>query len=382
MSMGKKWMKRVAVSMMVACAIAGLSGCGNKEDSSSASGSNVAKVGFINGTTGAVAGYGLSEQQGLNLAVEEINKEGKIHLEVEEQDTQGQVSQAVNVVQKMIGDHKSVLIGPLISSEYKAVIPLVEQAKIPLVGVAITAEGATDNSNYLFRVCVPESENIPQTVNKTHEKLGYKTTAILYSSNNEHQVSAYKVFKRSLEAAGVKIVDTETFADKDSDFSAQLTKIEATKPDVVVVAAYYQEGALILKKMREMGMNQPVLGDNGFMSPELTKMAGAAANNVYVSSMWTPERNNPETKNFVEKFKAKYGQEPDNFAACAYVAMKYVAKAMETAGTTTDTAKIRDAMANIKNFNSAIGPLSFNNKGTPDVDLVLLKIENGQYKAQ
>ena len=346
--MGKKWMKRVAVSMMVACAIAGLSGCGNKEDSSSASGSNVAKVGFINGTTGAVAGYGLSEQQGLNLAVEEINKEGKIHLEVEEQDTQGQVSQAVNVVQKMIGDHKSVLIGPLISSEYKAVSPLVEQAKIPLVGVAITAEGATDNSNYRFRVCVPESENIPQTVNKTHEKLGYKTAAILYSSNNEHQVSAYKVFKRSLEAAGVKIVDTETFADKHS----------------------------------EMGMNQPVLGDNGFMSPELTKMAGAAANNVYVSSMWTPERNNPETKNFVEKFKAKYGQEPDNFAACAYVAMKYVAKAMETAGTTTDTAKIRDAMANIKNFNSATGPLSFNNKGTPDVDLVLLKIENGQYKAQ
>ena len=111
-------------------------------------------------------------------------------------------------------------------------------------------------------------------------------------------------------------------------------------------------------------------------------MAGAAANNVYVSSMWTPERNNPETKNFVEKFKAKYRQEPDNFAAYAYVAMKYVAKAMETAGTTTNTAKIRDAMANIKNFNSATVPLSFNNKGTPDVDLVLLKIENGQYKAQ
>ena len=108
-----------------------------------------------------------------------------------------------------------------------------------------------------------------------------------------------------------------------------------------------------------MGMNQPVLGDNGFMSPELTKMAGAAANNVYVSSMWTPERNNPETKNFVEKFKAKYGQEPDNFAACAYVAMKYVAKAMETAGTTTDTAKIRDAMANIKNFNRLSVRFSF-----------------------
>lgn len=281
----------------------------------------------------------------------------------------------------MISARKVLVIGPLISGEYKAVGPLFQKAKIPLLGAATTAEGLMDMGDYMFRNCVPESKNIPQTVKKTQALLGYKKVAILYSHNNEHQVSAYKIFKKSLEEAGVEIVDTETFADKDTDFSAQLTRIQHANPDAVVVAGYYQEGGLILKKMRDMGMNQPVLGDNGFVSPELVKIAGPAADNVYVSSMWSPDRNSEATKEFVRNFKDKYGHDPDNFAACAYVSGKLAAKAMENAGTTTDSKKVRDALANIKNFESAVGPMTFNNSGDPEVDLVLLKIENGQYKA-
>ena len=231
----------------------------------------------------------------------------------------------------------------------------------------------------MFRNCVPESKNIPQTVQKTHKLLGYKNVAVLYSNNNEHQVSAYKTFVKALEAEGVNIVATETFADKDTDFSAQLTKIHNVNPDAVVVAGYYQEGGLILKKMREMGMNQPVLGDNGFVSPELLKIAGAAADNVYVSSMWSADRNSQATQDFVKNFKAKYNHDPDNFAACAYVSVKLAAKAMEDAGTTTDSKKVREALANVKNFESAVGPMTFNNSGDPDVDLVLLKVEGGKY---
>ena len=244
---------------------------------------------------------------------------------------------------------------------------------------ATTAEGLIEIGDYMFRNCVPESKNIPQTVQKTHKLLGYKNVAVLYSNNNEHQVSAYKTFVKALEAEGVNIVATETFADKDTDFSAQLTKIHNVNPDAVVVAGYYQEGGLILKKMREMGMNQPVLGDNGFVSPELLKIAGAAADNVYVSSMWSADRDSQATKDFVKNFKAKYNHDPDNFAACAYVSVKLAAKAMEDAGTTTDSKKVREALANVKNFESAVGPMTFNNSGDPDVDLVLLKVEGGKY---
>lgn len=376
----KKMMKVVGVAALLTAACAGLAGCGGAKGDAGAAGKTV-KLGFINGTTGGVAAYGLAEQEGFDMAVEEINAKGELHIESEMVDTKGVVQQAVSAAQKMISSKKLVVVGPLISGEYKAVGPLFEQAKIPLVGVATTAEGLTDNSKYLFRNCVPESENIPQTVAKTHKLLGYKTVAVLYSHNNEHQVSAYNTFKDALEKEGVQVVATETFADKDSDFSAQLTKIQHANPDAVVVAGYYQEGALILKKMREMGMNQPVLGDNGFVSPELIKIAGAAADNVYVSSMWSAQRDSARTKEFVENFKKKYNHEPDNFAACAYDSVYLVAEAVKKAGTTTDSTKVRDALASLKNFDGATGKLTFNDKGDPQVDLVLLKIENGAYTA-
>lgn len=379
----KKMLMTAGAGMMLTAACVGLAGCGgSKEAASSAApeGAMVAKVGFLNGVTGNVASYGLAEKEGFDLAVDEINKEGKVYFDVEMVDTKGNVQQAVSAAQKMIQGKKALVVGPLISGEYKAVGPLFQQAKIPLLGAATTAEGLI-TGDYLFRNCVPESKNIPQTVSKTHKLLGYKTAAVLYSNNNEHQVSAYNSFKDALAKEGVDVVATETFADKDTDFSAQLTKIQQANPDVVVVAGYYQEGGLILKKMREMGMNQPVLGDNGFVSPELIKIAGAAADNVYVSSMWSPDRDSEATKEFVKNFKAKYNHDPDNFAACAYVSAKLAAKAMVDAGTTTDTAKIRDALANIKNFDSAVGPMNFENSGDPEVDLVLLKIQDGKYTA-
>ena len=374
----KKAWKLFGAALLMTAACAGFAGCGGD---GAASSEKTVKLGFLNGTSGGVAAYGLAEKEGFDMAIAELNAKGPYHFTVEEADTKGVVSQAVSAAQKMIADKKLLVVGPLISGEYKAVAPLFEQARIPLLGAATTAEGLTDGGQYLFRNCVPESQNIPQTVEKTHKLLGYKTAALLYSHNNEHQVSAYNIFKDALEKAGVAIVADETFADKDSDFSAQLTKIQHAQPDVVVVAGYYQEGALILKKMREMGMTQPVLGDNGFVSPELIRAAGPAADGVYVSCMWSADRDSARTREFVKNFTEKYGHEPDNFAACAYDSAYLAAAAVEKAGTTTDAKKVRDALASMKDFDGVCGKMAFENGGDPTVDLVLLKIENGRYTA-
>ncbi len=374
----KKLWKTLGATLVVTAACAGLAGCGG--DSAADQGKTV-KLGFLNGTTGGVAAYGLAEKEGFDMAIEELNQQGDYHFEVEMVDTKGVVAQAVSAAQKMVADKKLLVVGPLISGEYKAVAPIFEQAHIPLLGAATTAEGLTDGGQYLFRNCVPESQNIPQTVEKTHKLLGYRTAALLYSHNNEHQVSAYNIFKEALAKEGVDIVADETFADKDSDFSAQLTKIQHANPDVVVVAGYYQEGALILKKMRELGMHQPVLGDNGFVSPELIRGAGDAADGVYVSCMWSADRDSARTKEFVKNFTEKYGHEPDNFAACAYDSAYLAAAAVKQAGTTTDTKKVRDALASMKDFDGVCGKMTFNESGDPQVDLVLLKIENGAYRA-
>lgn len=378
-----KWTKMMKVlGAAVLLAVCGAAaGCGGGGKAEGVPGVPAVRLGFINGVTGGVAAYGLSEKEGFDLAVEELNGAGNLHFDVEMVDTKGSVQQAVAAAQKMAAGKKLAVVGPLTSGEYKAAAPVLNQAKIPLVGSATTAEGLTDGGDYLFRNCVPESQNIPQTVAKTHKLLGYQRVAILYSHNNEHQVSAYQTFRSALETAGVSIVAVETFADKDSDFSAQLTKIQSVQPDAVVVAGYYQEGGLILKKMRELGMDQPVLGDNGFVSPELVRIAGAAADNVYVSSMWSAERDSGRTRAFVENFEKKYGHAPDNFAACAYDSVYLVAEAVKAAGTVTDTQKVRDALASLKNFDGVCGRMTFDHKGDPDVDLVLLTIRDGQYTA-
>ena len=136
----------------------------------------------------------------------------------------------------------------------------------------------------------------------------------MYSNNNDQMVSVNNTARKALESVGVQIVDTETFADKDTDFSAQLTKIQQAKPDVIIVASLYQEGALIMKKMREMGMNQPVVGSNGFNSPQFIKIAGDAANGVIVGTPWFPNKEDQKVKDFRKAYVAKYGKEPDQFA--------------------------------------------------------------------
>lgn len=377
----RKLIKTIGMAALIGTIAIGMAGCGKSPQSSVSSGApGAAKIGFIAALSGGAAAYGLGQQEGTMLAVEEINAKGDLKIDLETMDTKGSTQQAISAAQKLINSRSSIVIGPTLSGEMKAAGPILQKAGMPTLGTAVTAEGITDIGDCIFRNASPESANIPQTVKKTHKLLGYQSCVILYSNNNEHQVSAYKVFARTLKEEGVDILATETFADGDHDFAAQVTKIHDLKPDCVIIAGYYQEGALILRKMREMGMDQPVLGDNGFVSPRLMEQAGAAADNVYASAMWSANKNNERTKTFVENFTKKYGHAPDQFSAGAYDGVYIALEAMKKAGTVTDHKKIRDAMAKIKDFHGVCGDLTFDAKRDPVVDLVLLKVENGAFR--
>ena len=201
----------------------------------------------------------------------------------------------------------------------------------------------------------------------------------MYSNNNDQMVGENAIYQEEFKKAGIEVVDTETFADKDTDFSAQLTKIQAANPDIIAVAGLYQEGALIAKKAREMGMNQPIIGNNGFNSPEYIKQAGAAADGTMVATPWNPERQSEKTQNFRKAFVAKYGHEPDQFAAQAYDAMYIIHEALEKSGTTSDRKKFRDTLAQIKDFEGVTGKFAFDENRDPDMDLSVLMIKDGKW---
>ncbi len=376
----RKVMKTIGICSMAAIMMAGFSGCGSKTGGAVSSGAkNAAKIGFTAALTGGAAAYGKSEEEGVRLAVEEINKKGDFPIDLLVEDTKAVPADSMNATKKLIQEKVSMIIGPMTSNEAKAAGPIIQNAKVPSLEISVTAENITDIGDCIFRNSVPESKNIPQTVKKTHKLLGYKTAAILYAHDNEQHVTAQKYFQKTMEEEGVKVIDVETFGSKDSEYSAQLTNIQHKAPDVIVVCSYYQEGSRILKKMREMGMDQPVLGDNGFVSPELGKMAGAAADNVYVSSMWSADRKDEKVQKFVENYTKAYGRAPDQFAASAYDGVYMAMDAMQRAGTTTDHKKIRDALAQMKDFKGVCGTFSFDEKRDPVVDLILMKMQDGKF---
>lgn len=376
----RKVMKTIGICSLAAIMMAGLSGCGGKTGGAVSSGAkNAAKIGFTAALTGGAAAYGKSEEEGVRLAVEEINKKGDFPIDLLVEDTKAVPADSMNATKKLIQEKVSMIIGPMTSNEAKAAGPIIQNAKVPSLEISVTAENITDIGDCIFRNSVPESKNIPQTVKKTHKLLGYKTAAILYAHDNEQHVTAQKYFQKTMEEEGVQVIDVETFGSKDSEYSAQLTNIQHKAPDVIVVCSYYQEGSRILKKMREMGMDQPVLGDNGFVSPELGKMAGAAADNVYVSSMWSADRKDEKVQKFVENYTKAYGRAPDQFAASAYDGVYMAMDAMQRAGTTTDHKKIRDALAQMKDFKGVCGTFSFDEKRDPVVDLILMKMQDGKF---
>ena len=383
--MNSKWMKRMAAmgaAMMIAGAFAGCGGAAKDNGGAKGDSGKTAKIGLLEATSGPGAAYGIAMKEGADLAAEEINKNPntKIKLDVIFYDTKGNKNEAISAMKKLIEQDKVLAIeGPTFSGEMLAAGPIAQQSKVVAFGTGTTAPGITDIGDYIFRNAIPGKMAIPQTVKKAQAKLGFKKVAVLYSNNNDQMVGENGIYQELFKEMGIEVVATETFADKDTDFSAQLTKIQAANPDVICVASLYQEGALIAKKAREMGMTQPIIGNNGFNSPEYIKQAGAAADGTLVATPWNPERKTDKAQNFRKAFIAKYNHEPDQFSAQAYDAMYTLHQAIEQAGTTTDRKKFRDTLAGIKGFEGATGKFEFDQNRDPKMDLSILEIKDGKW---
>lgn len=382
--MQKKWLKGMAAAAAAAVLAGAFAGCGGGQKSSGgdAKGQQTVKFGFVTAYTGPGAAYGQAMKDGVDLAVEEINNNPntKMKIDLKTYDTKLVKAEAINAVKKCIEQDKVLAIeGPMTSGEMFAAGPIAQQSKVVAFGTGTTAPGITDIGDYIFRNAIPGKMAIPITVKKAQEKLGFKKVAILYSNNNDQMVGENKIYQELLKELGLEIVATETFADKDTDFSAQLTKIQAANPDVIAVAGLYQEGALIVKKAREMGMTQPILANNGFNSPAYIQQAGEAANGTLVATPWNAESKSEKAQAFRKAFVAKYGHEPDQFAAQAYDAMYLMHQAAEKSGTTTDRKKFRDTLAKIKDFEGATGKFQFDDHRDPKMDLAIMEAKDGKW---
>jgi branched-chain amino acid transport system substrate-binding protein len=336
------------------------------------------RVGVYGDLTGQTSSFGQSTKNGIELAVEEINNAGgingkKIQLIVE--DDQGRPEQAKTVVSKLINqDRVHAVLGEVASTNSLAAAPVAQEAKIPMITPSSTNPKVTEVGDYISRVCFIDPFQGSVMAKFASNTLKAKTAAILGDVNSDYSKGLTQFFEEEFSRLGGRVVAKEAYTQTDPDFKGQLTKIRNLNPDVIYVPGYYGQVGIIAKQARELDMNMPLLGGDGWDSPELWKLGGAALKNTYISNHYSAENPAPEIQNFVKAYKAKFNVEPDSLAALAYDAAKVLADAIKRAGG-TDSAKLKDAINATKGFAGVTGQITIDSGRNAVKPAVVLELD-------
>lgn len=352
----------------------------------SASAETPVKVGIVQATSGGSAAlYGVMQKNGAELAIDEINASGKLgdfKIVGIHQDDGGDRGQSVNIFQRLLFQEKvAIIFGPTLATSAFAADPIAQKAQIPVIASSNTAPGITDMGDFIFRTSPPEGMVFPGVLNYVKNKYAPKTAAQIYGIDDTLMKTAYAVHKKALEDGDIKIIATETFQKGDVDYSAQLTKIKAANPDIIVIGGLAEETANIVRQARQLGIphSTVILGANAAISTKLAELAGAAAEGFTVGSSWFIQYDSPRNKAFVEAYRKRYNSDPDTFAAQAYTAVYIFADALKRAGGPTPSTKLRDAIAATKDFDSNAGSFSFDPKREPLVAPKVLVMKGGKF---
>ena len=360
-----------------------LTGC-NKQSSTSGGGgeASVVKVGEYASLTGKEAGFGQSSHNGTAMAVDDLNAAGGIlgkKVELITEDDQSQSGQPSIDVRKLITDDGVVaVLGEVASSRSLEAAPICQQYQIPMISPSSTNPKVTEVGDYIFRVCFIDPFQGTVMANFATKTLKLKTAAVLTDVTSDYSMGLAKFFKDSFTASGGKIVADEKYNGGDKDFSAQLTTIKAANPDGIFIPGYYTEVGLIAIQARQLGLNIPLFGGDGWEGAPLISIGGPALEGTYFSTHFTPEDTSPVVQDFVKKYQARYNATPDAMAALGYDSLMILADAMKRAGTTTGPA-VRDALAATKDFHGITGTITIDKDRNASKPAVILEIKDGKY---
>ena len=378
-----KKVSRVLSALICASLLtAGLTGCGGEKSA------DTIKVGGNLELTGGSATFGISSKNAIELAFKEINDKGGVNgkkLELVAADNKSEAAEAANAMQKLISqDGVVAVIGPNLSSSVIASSAINNGARVlditPMgTNPNITVDPATGKTKeFNYRTCFIDPFQGTVMAAFAKNDLGAGKAAILIDNSSDYAKGLSQFFKENFEKDGGTITTEESYLQKDTDFKATLTKIKATNPDFLYVPGYYQEVGLIVKQARELGMNMPIAGGDGWDSAKLPEIAGAAAlNNTYFSSLYSPDDASDINKNFVAAYEKAYGAKPDVFAALSYDSALLIAEAIKNAGS-AEPAKINEAMAKINGFNGVSGSVTFDAQHNPVKSAVILEYVDGK----
>jgi len=342
------------------------------------------KVGEYASLTGKDATFGISSHEGTLLAIEEINAAGGVlgkKLTLITEDTQCKAGEPATVVNKLITlENVVAVLGEVASSRSLEAAPICQQNKIPMISPSSTNPDVTKTGDYIFRVCFIDPFQGTVMANFATKTLHLKRVAVFTDVKSDYSKGLAKFFKERFKANGGQIVSELDYNGGDKDFKAQLTSIKGADPDGVFVPGYYTECALISVQAKQLGLNVPLFGGDGWESSVLFEIGGKSVEGNYLSTHYSPEVASDVSKKFVDNYRKRWnGKTPDALAACGYDSALVLADAIKRAGT-TDGPKLRDAIAATKDFQAVTGKITINENRDATKSAVILKIEDGKFK--
>jgi len=368
------------VAAFMAVASVGLTACGTSSDSGGSGDGGDIGLGYTATLSGQFASYGTEMQEGVDLAVKEINAEGGVNgqkFKVTSEDDLGKPGNGPVIAQKFCDDSEiSAVLGYSFSSVALAAVPIYDQCGLPVVASAVTSPELSGSSPYFFRNILSDKYQGREMGLYAVNTLGLKRIAVL-NQKDDYGIGTADGFIAGVEEAGGEILSRDEYQLGTTSFDNQLTKIKGEDPDAIYIGGFYSEAAKIAQQARAQGMEQPLLGTDGSFSPDLLELGGEDVEGMYVYGVFSSDSDDPKAKEFVERFKDEYGKEPASWAALAYDAVYTVKAAIEKSGDSSREG-ITEGLKDLS-YEGVTGPTSFDENGDRQGRVLFIQVKNGEF---
>jgi branched-chain amino acid transport system substrate-binding protein len=344
--------------------------------------SNEIVLGHFASMTGSEATFGISTDNGIKLALEEINAAGGVHgktVRLITYDDKGDAREAGSAVTRLVTkDRVTAVLGEVASGLSLAGAPVCQENGVPMITPSSTNPKVTKVGDMIFRVCFidPFQGKVCAKFAREHEGLKASKAAILSDQGAPYSVGLQEEFEKAFVAMGGAIVSKQTYQAGDQDYSAQLTAIRGAEPDVLYIPGYYTDVGNIALQARKLGLTIPLLGSDGWDSSKLGEIAGEAINGCFYSNHYSHEDPAPEVRDFIAKYKAKHQETPDGLAALGYDAARIVCAAM-TRAKSLSGADIAAELATTQDFQGVTGKISIDAERNAVKSAVMLEMRDG-----
>jgi branched-chain amino acid transport system substrate-binding protein len=333
--------------------------------------------------SGAQTQFGTDTREGIELAVDEVNKAGGVRgkpIKLLVEDDKSNNLEANNKVLQLIDRDKVIaLLGEVASERSKAGGIVANRKKIPMITPSSTNPDVTKSGPFAFRVCFTDDAQGKAGARFVATTLKKKRVAILFASDDLYSSGLAKDFREEAKRLGLEVVAEKSFLKTETNFTTYITELKSASPDVIYAPIYYNAMIPIARQAKAAGVKGDMfLGGDGWHADALTKDAGEEMEGAYLTDHFAPDIPNPASQSFVKAYREKYQHEPSSLAALGYDAAKLLADAIKRAKTDSPES-IRDAIAETTGFQGAVGTISINAERNADKPIVIVQIKNRKF---